>query len=251
MKSTLLRAAKEAGKIVMQYYGNFGKLKFKNPRSLVTKVDLLSEKKIMEIIGRKYPKHNFLTEESGHIKKNSEYVWIIDPIDGTTNFVEELGNFCVSIALAKNNEILMGAVYNPQTKDMYFAEKGKGSWLNNKKISVSGKKNLIESVLAFNVPSNVEISSKTLLILSKIYGNFRGIRNFGSAALNMCYLAEGKFDLYITLDVHAWDVAAAKLIVEEAGGKTANLNNKEWNIKDTTMIASNRILHDKFVKLLR
>src|SRR3989338_6546030 len=145
MKSLMLKAAKEASKIILRHYGNYGKLEFKNPRSLLTKVDLLSDKKIKEIIGKKFPNHNFLTEESGSTKKNSEYTWIIDPIDGTTNFVEELGNFCVSIALAKKNEVIMGAVYNPCTKDMYFAEKGKGAFLNSKKIGVSNKKHLIES----------------------------------------------------------------------------------------------------------
>ena len=251
MKSLMLKAAKEAGKVILRHYGNYGKLKFKNPRSLLTKVDLLADKKIKEIISKKYPKHNFLTEESGLIKKGSEYTWIIDPIDGTTNFVEGLGNFCVSIALAKQNEIIMGAVYNPCTKDMYFAEKEKGAFLNNKKIRVSNKKYLIESILAFNIPSNVGISRKTLSLLGKIYGSLRGIRNFGSAALNMCYLAEGKFDLYISLSLSAWDAAAAYLVINEANGRVTNIKNEEWKVSDKTCIATNKILHDKFIKLIK
>ncbi len=251
MKSLMLKAAREAGKIVMRHYGNAGKLGFKNPRSIVTKVDLLSERKIMDIISKKYPNHSFLTEESGQIKKDSEYLWIVDPIDGTTNFVSSLGNFAVCIALAKNNEVLIGAVYDPCLDNMYFAEKGKGAFLNNKKIKVSNKNNLSESILAFNLPSNVEISRKTLSLLGKIYGNFRGIRNFGAAALNMCYLAEGKFDVYFTKIIKAWDVAAAKLVVEEAGGKVTDIKNKKWKLNDKTMAASNKILHDKFIKLLK
>ena len=251
MKSVLLKAAKEAGKIVKAHYGNAGKLGYKNPRSIVTKVDLLSEKKIIGIISKKYPEHNFITEESGSIKKGSEYTWIIDPIDGTTNFVSGLGNFAVCIALAKKDEVLMGAVYDPCEDSMFFAEKGKGAFLNNKKIKVSSKNNLGECILAFNLPSNVAISKDTLLLLSRIYGEFRGIRNFGSAALNMCYLAQGKFDLYMTKSINSWDVAAAKIIVEESNGKVTNPDGSKWNLDNTQIIASNKILHDKFVKLIR
>ena len=251
MKSLMLKAAKEAGKIVKAHYGNAGKLGFKNPRSIVTKVDILSEKKIIEIISKKYTNHSFLTEESGQIKKDSEYLWIVDPIDGTTNFVSGLGNFAVCIALAKNNEVLMGAVYDPCPDNMYFAEKGKGAFLNNKKIRVSKKKELKDVILAFNLPSNEKISSDTLILLSKIYGNFRGIRNFGAAALNMCYLAEGKFDAYFTKSIKAWDVAAAKLIVEEAGGKVTNFDGGKWELKDTQIIASNKNLHNQLMASLK
>lgn len=251
MKSLMLKAAKEAGKIVMEHYGNVGKLGYKNPRSIVTKVDILSEKKIIEIISKKYYTHNFLTEESGAIKKDSEYTWIIDPIDGTTNFVSGLGNFAVSIALAKNDDILMGAVYDPVAKNMYHAEKGKKSFLNNKKIKVSNKKNIGESILAFNLPSNAKISQDTLLLLSRIYGNFRGIRNFGAAALNMCYLAEGKFDVYFTKSINAWDVAAANIIVEEAGGRVTGFEGKKWKLEEPKIIGSNGLLHEKLINLIK
>ena len=155
------------------------------------------------------------------------------------------------IALAKNNEVLMGAVYDPCPDNMYFAEKGKGAFLNNKKIRVSKKKELKDVILAFNLPSNEKISSDTLILLSKIYGNFRGIRNFGAAALNMCYLAEGKFDAYFTKSIKAWDVAAAKLIVEEAGGKVTNFDGGKWELKDTQIIASNKNLHNQLMASLK
>ncbi len=251
MKSLMLKAAREAGKAVMRHYGNPGKLGYKNPRSIVTKVDILSEKSIMGLVRKKFPAHNFITEESGAIKKSSEYTWVIDPIDGTTNFISGMPQFAVSIGLARNNEIIMGAVYNPCANEMYFAEKGKGSFLNGRKLKVSNKKSLIESIATFSLPSSITISRKTLGILSKNYGAFRGIRNFGSAALNLCYIAEAKMDLYFTLDIKAWDAAAAKLIVEEAGGKVTNLSNKNWNLNDRTMVASNKMLHEKFIKLLK
>jgi len=247
----MLNAARDAGKVIINNYEHVGKLKFKDPRSIVTKADVLSEETIMNTIRKKFPKHNFLTEESGSIKNSSEYTWIIDPIDGTTNFVSKIPQFAVSIALAKNDEILMGVVYNPCTNEIFFAEKGKGSYLNNKKLQVSKKNKFKDCILGFNLPSNIEIGKKTLYIQRKNFGTFRGIRNFGSAALHLCYLADRKFDLYFSLDLKPWDIAAAKLIVEEAQGKITNIKGKRWNINDKTLVASNKILHKKFIELLK
>lgn len=248
----MLKAAKEAGKAIMNYYGKAGKLTYKDsPKSLLTKADLLSDKIIISTIRKRFPEHNILTEESGFINKNSNYTWIIDPIDGTTNFVSKLPYFAVSIGLAKNNEVIMGVVYNPCTNEMYFAEKGKGSHLNNKRLHVSKKNELKECITSFSLPNNIIISRRTLGLLSKNFGAFRGIRNFGSAALNLCYIANAKIDLYFTLQIKAWDVAAAKLIVEEANGKVTNVNNKKWNVSDISIVATNGILHNKFVRLLK
>jgi len=251
MKSIMLKAAKEAGKIILRYYGNYGKLKFKNPRSLLTKVDILSDKRIKEMISKKFPTHNFLTEESGAIKKNSEYTWIIDPIDGTTNFVSEIPYFAVSIGLVKNKEVVMGIVYNPCTKETFFAEKGKGAFLNNKIIKVSNKNNIKDALLAFALPSDIKIAKKTLSLLSKVFGYVRGMRNPGSAALNMCYLASGKFDLFLSLSLNSWDAAAAYLIINEADGRVTSIKNGEWKVSDKTCIATNKSLHDKFIKLIK
>lgn len=251
MKSTLIKAAEAAGKVVLKNYGNVGKIKLKGPRSLVTKADILSEQIILKTIRKKFPNHSFITEESGRIGKSSKYKWIIDPIDGTTNFASNIPHFAVSIALAKNDEIIMGAVYNPVFCDMYFAEKGKGSFLNDKRLKVSTKNKFSECVLGYSLPSDISLAKKSLAILSRNYGTFRALRNSGSAALNLCYIASRKFDLYFTSKLHDWDVAAAKLIVEEANGKISNLNNKEWSIHDTDIVGSNKILHNKFIKLLK
>jgi len=251
MKSTLMKAAKEASKVILKHYGKIEKIKYKAPRSIVTEADILSEQVIIKTIRKKFPNHSFITEESGVIGKKSGYIWIVDPIDGTTNFVSGIPEFAVSIALAKNNEILLGIVYNPVTNEMFFAEKGKGSYLNNKKLHVSKKNKFEESVLGFSLPSNVSIARKSLAILSKNYGTFRALRNMGSAALNLCYIADRKFDLYFTLNLNSWDVAAAKLVVEEAGGKITNLKSEKWDISDRTIVASNKILHGKFIKLLK
>ena len=251
MKSLMLKATKAAGKVVLKNYGKVGKIRLKAPRSIVTKVDILSEQTIVKTISKKFPEHNFITEESDFIDKKSKFTWIIDPIDGTTNFVSGIPNFAVSIALAKNNSVVMGVVYNPYTEDMYIAEKGKGSYLNNKRLKVSTKKRFDECVLGFSLPSDIGLSKKSLSILSRNYGTFRALRNTGSAALNLCYVADKKFDMYFTLNLHSWDVAAAKLVVEEAGGKTTNIHNKKWTIEDRSIIGSNKIIHNKFIRLLK
>jgi myo-inositol-1(or 4)-monophosphatase len=134
---------------------------------------------------------------------------------------------------------------------MYFAEKGKGSYLNGKKLRVSKKNKLRDCVLAFSLPNEIKLSRKTLAILNKNYGTFRAVRNFGSAALNLCYVAEEKFDLYFSLEIKSWDIAAAKLIVEEAQGKITNLDGKRWKLRDKNFAASNEIMHSKFMKLLK
>lgn len=246
----MIKAAKEAGKIVLRHYGNVGKLKFKAPRSIVTKADLQADKAIINSIKKEFPKHNFLTEESGRIRTGSQYTWIVDPIDGTTNFVSGIPYFAVCIGLAKDNEVIMGVVYNPCTDEMFFAEKGKGSYLNNKKIKVSNENKLADAMLTFSLPNRISLSKKTFRLLARSYGTFRGVRNIGSAALNICYLASGNYDLYFSLSLRAWDVAAAKLIVEEAGGKITNLSNKKWKLDDYSFVASNKKLHNRFIKLL-
>ena len=251
MKSLMLKAAKAAGVVILKNYKNVGKVKFKAPRSLLTKADILSEKTIIKTIRKKFPDHNFLSEECGKIRKDSEYTWIIDPVDGTTNFVAKIPEFAVSVALAKNDEILMGVVYNPCTNEMFFAEKGKGSYLNNKKLQVSKKNKLKDCIVGFSLPINIATGKKALSILNKTYGKFRALRNSGSAALNLCYVADKRCDLYFSLNIKAWDIAAAKLIAEEAGCKVINLNGKRWNINDKTIVASNKILHNKFIKLLK
>lgn len=251
MKSLMLKAAKSAGKVILKNYRKPGKIRLKAPRSLVTKADILSEQIIIKTIRKKFPRHNFLTEESDFIDNKSKFTWVIDPIDGTTNFVSGIPQFAVSIALAKNNDIVMGVVYNPYTDDIYLAEKGKGSYLNNKRLRVSTKKLFKESILGFSLPSDIGIARKSLSILGRNYGTFRALRNSGSAALNLCYVADKKFDLYFTRNLNSWDIAAAKLVVEEAGGKTTNIDNNKWDINDKNIVGSNRILHNRFIKLLK
>ncbi len=250
MKQTAIKAAKEAGKVIMKHYGKIGQVSFKkNKKDLLTAFDLKSEKTIIKIIKNKFPTHNIISEESGTENKNSEYTWIIDPIDGTTNYAQQIPYFCVSIALAKNNKIILGVVYNPLNKELYFAEKGKGAFLNNKKIKVSDKKKLDEAVVVFALTSKKNIAIKSLQKAESIFPYVRAIRNPGTVELILCDIACGRMDIFVTESILPWDAAAGYLIVKEAGGKITGLNNTEWNIDKTNILASNKKLHNTFLRL--
>jgi len=251
MKQTAIKAAKLAGKVMIDNYGRIGKISFKNnKKSLLTKIDLKSEKIIIETIKKKFPEHNIISEESGIENKKSEYSWIIDPIDGTTNYSQQITNFCVSIGLAKNNKLILGVVYAPLFRELFFAEKGKGAYLNNKKIKVSNKKSIGDSIIGFSLPSDSKMGVKGLYKVAKMFPYARGFRNSGSAAINLCNVASGRYDVYFSGFINSWDAAAGFLIVEEAGGKVTDLRGKPWNINKEQILATNKKLHNKFFKLL-
>jgi myo-inositol-1(or 4)-monophosphatase len=252
MKSTAIKAAKLAGKVIMENYGKIGKITFKgNKKSLLTKVDIKAEKLIVDTIKKRFPHHNILGEESGITNKKSDYTWIIDPIDGTTNYAAGIPCFCVSIALVKSNKVMLGIIYNPLSKELFFAEKGKGSFLNNKKIVVSNKKNIRDIILGFSLPSNSKVAIKSLQKVTKLFPDVRAVRNSGSAALNLCNVASGRYDAYFSMFINPWDAAAGFLIVEEAKGKVTDFKGEPWDINTEQIIASNKILHEKLLKLLK
>lgn len=252
MKQTAIKAAKLAGKVIMDNYGKIGKVSFKeNKKSLLTDVDLKSEKIIISTIKKKFPKHNIISEEAGIENKNSNYTWFIDPIDGTTNYSQQIPFFCVSIALAKNNEVILGVVYDPLRNELFVAEKGKGAFLNNKKIKVSAKGKLGDALAILATPSSSKSSIKSLKKSAEIFPKVRGLRNLGSAALNLCFIACSRLDVYLSYYLNSWDVAAGILIVHESGGQVTDLKGKPWNINKKEMLTTNKKLHDKFLKLLR
>lgn len=251
MKQTAIKAAKLAGKVMIDNYGKIGKVSFKgNKKHLLTEVDLKSEKIIISVIKKKFPKHNIIGEESGVENNDSEHTWIIDPIDGTTNYSQGIPFFCVSIGLAKNDEVILGVIYDPLRNEMFFAEKGKGAFLNNKKIRASNKENVSDAILIFGTPSASKVSVRALHQTAQLFPYVRGIRNTGSAALNLCSVACGRLDIYVTKFINLWDVAAGYLIVKEAGGRVTDLKGKPWVINKKQILATNKKLHNKFLKLL-
>jgi myo-inositol-1(or 4)-monophosphatase len=247
---TSVSAAAEAGVIFKKYFGKpkTVKAKDKNYKDLVTEVDLKIEKAIRKKISKQFPSHSFLGEEMGSDSecdlKNP--TWIIDPIDGTSNFIHGIPLCCVSIALWENKKPLVAVVYNPTVNEMFIAQKGKGSFLNGKKIKVSAQNRLIRSYGGFGWGREV----KGTRLLPFMIKNAQKIRTFGTAAWELCQVAKGSFDFHVQTKFNLWDFAAAALVVMEAGGKVTDLKGKEICGTTTSIIASNGKIHKELLKTI-
>lgn len=244
------RAVVEAGKIASKNFQGEFKVSLKGIRDLVTEVDIECERRIKKIISAEYAMHSFLGEEEG-VQGDSPNVWIIDPIDGTTNFAHGIDQFCHSVALVRNGQPVCGAIYNPVQKKLYSAYVGKGAKFNGRPISVSKTENLMEALLITGFPYNANLfEEKTVRSISSIRPQCRDLRRFGSAALDLCYVAHGLCDGFFEYQLKPWDVAAGILIVREAGGKVTDINGKHADVNSGHFLASNGHLHDLIMKHL-
>ena len=245
-------AALKAGDILRKGFGSAMSFETKEGRhNLVTEWDYKSETAIIETIKDHFPDHDFLAEESGASKENPDGIqWVIDPLDGTTNFFHHIPMFCVSIAASFHGEILAGAVYHPLLHELFIAEKEKGAYLNGKPLKVSETNILDHSIAATGFPYNVsENPLKCLDHFVHLAKMGVPIRRIGSAALDLCYVAAGRFDLFWEPSLKPWDYAAGKLLIEEAGGSFTNFEGKPYtSIVEGSIIASNGKLQDQMVK---
>ena len=252
LKTTLLKAI-EAGAKQLQHYFN-GEFKIANKEginNLVTEADHASEKAIIDIIRKEYPEHFILSEESGEIVMDSEYKWIIDPIDGTVNFSNGIPLCCVSIGLEKAGEIILGAVYNPLMNEMFFAQKGFGASLNNKKINVSTKTEVIKSCLVTGFPyTYLDMPNGPLQVFERFIRKGVPVRRLGSAAIDLCWVAAGRFDGFYEHDLQAWDTAAGFLIVEEAGGKVTDYKGDHYSPYQPHLLATNGKIHHEMLEII-
>jgi len=239
-------AAKKSGEFLMSKYGKIKKISSKERKDILTEVDLGSEKIILDIIKNKFSNHNILSEEIGEIKNSdSEYLWIIDPLDATVNYTAGLPLFSVSIGLVKNKIPFFGIVYAPYLNELFYAIKGQKAFLNNSKIAVSKNKNLSESVINIGLSAhyNDDQIKKTWSICNKITPKLRGIRAFESGALTSAYVACGRLDGKISIKTDPFGNAASTIIIEEAGGKVTDSDNRSWSTEMIDMICSNGIIH--------
>jgi myo-inositol-1(or 4)-monophosphatase len=247
-----IAAAKEAGRIQKVHLGDLHKVEFKGEINPVSEVDKLCEKAINQIILDAFPDHDLLTEESAFKGKGSPFRWVIDPIDGTTNYIHGFPFFCVSIALEIEEEIKLGVVYDPLFDELFQAESGKGAFLNGNRITVSRMKNLDLSFLTTGFPYDVrEHADFYLRFFRQFMTKSIGIRRPGSAALDLCYVAAGRFDGYWELKIHSWDVAAGGLMVTEAGGKVTDFKGGPFRIYDEEIIASNGWIHEEMLQIIQ
>jgi len=249
LKSTLIKAV-EAGAVVMQRYFQ-GEFKISNKEginNLVTEADHASEKAIFEVIKADYPDHYLLSEEAGAITMDSNFKWIIDPIDGTVNFAHGLPLCCVSIAVEQDGEMILGAVYNPFIKEFFFAQRGYGATLNEKKIAVSNETALGKSCLVTGFPyTYLDQPNGPLEVFAKLIRAGVPVRRLGSAAMDLCWVAAGRFDGFYEHKLQAWDSAAGFLIVEEAGGRVSNFKGDRYSPYQPHIIATNGKIHDELV----
>ncbi len=252
LKTTLIKAT-EAGAKELQHYFN-GEFRISNKEgvnNLVTEADHASEKAIIDVIKQEYPGHFILSEESGEIVMDSEYKWIIDPIDGTVNFANGIPICCVSIAVEKAGEMVLGAVYNPLMNEFFFAQKGFGASLNDKKISVSKKTEAIKSCLVTGFPyTYVNMPNGPLQVFDKFIRSGVPVRRLGSAAIDLCWVAAGRFDGFYEYGLNAWDSAAGFLIVEEAGGKVTDFEGNYYSPYQSKILATNGKIHDEMLDII-
>ena len=252
IKNTLLKATEVGAKELVRFFN--GDFKITNKEGInnpVTEADHASEKAIIEVIKSNFPDHFILSEEAGEIKMDSNYKWIIDPIDGTINFANGIPICCVSIGLEFEGEIIMGAVFNPLMNEFYFAEKGKGATLNDKKIIVSNKTRVLDSCLVTGFPyTYLDTPNGPLQIFEKLIRKGVPVRRLGSAAIDLCWVACGRFDGFYEHKLQAWDSAAGFLMVAEAGGKVTDFSGEKYSVYQPGILATNGKIHDEMLGIL-
>jgi myo-inositol-1(or 4)-monophosphatase len=252
LKATLLKATQAGGKILQQYFNGAFQISSKSTiNDLVTEADKGAEAAIFSVIRETYPDHFILSEESGELSSSSNIKWIIDPLDGTVNFAHGIPICCVSIGVEKDGEMILGAVYNPFMNEFFFAEKGQGATLNDQQIHVSAKPQLASACLVTGFPYQWEDSpNNPITIFEYFIKQGQPVRRLGSAAIDLCWVAAGRFDGFYEHSLNAWDAAAGFLIVEEAGGTVTDFKGQRYSPYQKTLVATNGIIHQPLVDVI-
>ena len=250
--SVASEAALKAGGILRDNIHGIREITLKGDINLVTEMDMRSERAVVETLLASFPGHSIIAEEETRILGGSGFTWIIDPLDGTTNYAHGYPFFCTSIAYEVQGAISLGVVYNPIFKELFVARKGQGAYLNGKKIHVSAIGELKNSLLSTGFPYDLAVSAKNNIDhFTNFLYHAQAVRRDGSAALNLCYTACGRFDGFWEMKLNPWDMAAGALIVEEAGGHVTNLAGRKFTIYKDDIVASNNLIHRAMVKVLK
>lgn len=248
-----LKTAKQAGDLILKHYENISvDFKGEDKNNLVTQADLESETLITNAIKEAFPDHAILGEEYGKTENESEYMWVIDPVDGTNNIAHGHPYFAVNIGLVHNNEIIVGVTHAPKLGETWHAAKNGGAFLNGKKIQVSQTKELSKSLLGTGFPYDRkgELYKKALDQYHNAMQTSHGVRRMGAAAIDMAYLATGRIDGFFEYTLNAWDIVPGVLLIEEAGGKVTNIDGSQLDIYAENITASNGFVHEEIVKLI-
>ncbi len=252
MKEIAVQAAIKGGQVLMQKFGRVLSVRHKGAVDLVTDADKEAEEAIVSVLRGTFPRHDILAEESDHGRSDSNYRWIIDPLDGTTNYAHGFPWFAVSIALEVEGDVCLGVIYNPFHREMFIAEKGRGAFLNDIQIVVSQTAKLSDSLLATGFPYDRKESPENNY---DHFVNFQmsaqACRRAGAASLDLAYTAAGRFDGYWEMKLKPWDVAAGKLLVEEAGGRISDFGGQSFDIYGQQCLASNGLIHEPMQDVLK
>jgi myo-inositol-1(or 4)-monophosphatase len=244
-----ISAAREAGGVLREGFGWQHSVRYKGEVDLVTEVDEQAERAIQKILLGAFPTHGMLAEEGGWHPGEEDARWIVDPLDGTTNYAHGLPIFCVSIALERAGEMVLGIVHDPMREEMYVAQRGGGATLNDEPISVSDTDEPNRALIATGFPYDRDKMPEALDLFGRFAALTRGMRRLGSTALDLCYVASGRLDGYYERGIWAWDIAAGSLILEEAGGKVTDYRGSELDLEGREIVASNGALHPAMTRL--
>jgi len=251
MLNFAIRTGKKAGEYLLANFGTDLRVEHKGRIDLVTNADKEAQNIIVTEIEERFPGHTIVAEEGGLQKvRDGQYTWYIDPLDGTVNFVHGIPIFCVSIAVYKSGEPFIGVCYNPVTEELFYAQTGKGAYLKEKRIRVSETDRLIDALVVTGFPYSTDEPETLVARFSRVLLNVQGIRRLGSAALDLCYVAGGKFDAFWETGLHPWDIAAGVVILLEAGGKISSLNGTPFHLDGKDILASNKRIHDELSELM-
>jgi len=251
VRDVAVAAAARAGEILYRNWGGIHNVEKKGTIDLVTESDVASEKAIIEVIRSAFPDHTILAEESGVTPGADPHEWIIDPLDGTTNYAHNLPEFTVSIAFAHEGEMAFGLILSPVVGELFCAMRGQGAELNGRPIRVSSTRTVRESLLVTGFPYDLEsVISPLMQRLETFLLAAQGVRRLGSAALDLCYVACGRFDGFWEQNLHPWDTAAGWIIVQEAGGQVTDFSNGNYSIDKKEILATNSLIHQEMTELL-
>jgi myo-inositol-1(or 4)-monophosphatase len=258
LKELAIRAAREAGRLMLDWRKDFppgpATMSYKSAKDVVTEVDRRAEELILNYIRKQYPDHNILAEEGGAItaeQGNSPYTWVIDPLDGTANYAADLATSCVSIGVAEGDRMVLGVVYNPFRDELFVAEHNHGAYLNDYKISVGQQTELNKALVCFDLGYNEQKAVEQLQQAVFFRPRVRSMRILGSAVLGLVNVACGRFDLFYHRSLSPWDIAAAMLIVAEAGGTVTDDHNRPTTYKNPDIVAANSTIHRQFFEALK
>ena len=247
--NTAVEIAREAGALLAQLFDHPREISYKRPSDLVTDADRRSEALIVDRLRTHFPKHAIVSEEGGGHETSSDYCWYVDPLDGTTNFAHGFPMFAVSLGLVYRHESIAGVVYDPVREELFSAERGAGSYLNHKRIRVSKVGSLTEGLLATGFPPFADNNNFNVKLFSRFMQLSHGIRRPGSAALDLCSVAAGRFEAFWELKLNPWDKAAGSLVVTEAGGRVSDLAGGPLKLLGDEILSSNGLVHDEMCQV--